>query len=80
LREEATMSKLAIIGWVAIVAVAFVWEGIGLARGTEWPTVSDMLRSFMSFWAGRVLVFAMWLWLGWHLFIRHWEFFLRPGA
>jgi len=76
------MRTLALAGWVVIFGLVFVWEGIGLARGTEWPTVSDMLRSFMAFWAGRVLVFAMWLWLGWHLFIRHWEFFLQsppPG-
>jgi hypothetical protein len=52
-------------------------EGIGLARGTDWPTVSDMLRSFMQFPVGRVLLLGMWMWLGWHLFIRHWEFFLR---
>ena len=55
----------------------------GLAKSSDWPTVSDMLRSFMAFRAGRVLMFAMWLWLGWHLFIRHWEFFLKsppPGA
>lgn len=71
------MRALAITGWIVILAAAFVWEGIGLARGTEWPTVSDMLRSFMAIPVTRVLMFAMWLWLGWHLFIRHWEFFLR---
>lgn len=77
------MRTLAIAGWIAIFAAGFIWEGIGLAKGTEWPTVSDMLRSFMAFRAGRVLMFAMWLWLGWHLFIRHWEFFLQsppPGG
>jgi hypothetical protein len=26
---------------------------------------------------GRVLLFALWLWLGWHLFVRGWSFFLR---
>jgi hypothetical protein len=73
------MRALALAGWVSILAVAFVWEGIGLARGEDWPTVSDMLRSFMVYPVGRGLLFAMWLWVGWHLFIRHWEFFLRSG-
>jgi hypothetical protein len=71
------MRAFAIIGWITIFALLFLWEGIGLARGSDWPTVSDMLRSFMQFAVLRVLLFAMWLWLGWHLFIRHWEFFLR---
>jgi Family of unknown function (DUF6186) len=72
------MKTLAIAGWIAIFGVLFVWEGIGLTRGSDWPTVSDMVRSLMAFWPTRVFLFAMWLWLGWHLFIRHWEFFLRP--
>jgi hypothetical protein len=71
------MRTLALAGWALIFGIAFVWEGIGLARGTDWPTVSDMLRSFMQFPVGRVLLLGMWMWLGWHLFIRHWEFFLR---
>ena len=74
------MRTLAIAGWIVILAAVFIWEGIGLAKGTEWPTISDMLRSFMAFPVGRVLMFAMWLWLGWHLFIRHWEFFMRSSA
>jgi hypothetical protein len=28
-------------------------------------------------WLGRVVLFGLWLWLGWHLFIRGWRFFLR---
>jgi hypothetical protein len=23
------------------------------------------------------IVFGLWLWLGWHLFIRGWEFFME---
>jgi hypothetical protein len=26
---------------------------------------------------GRFILFGLWLWLGWHLFIRGWAFFLR---
>jgi hypothetical protein len=71
------MRAIALAGWVVIFGAAFAWEGIGLARGTDWPTVSDMLRSLMAPAVGRVFLLAMWMWLGWHLFIRHWEFFLR---
>ncbi len=58
------MRTLALTGWIVIFAIGFVWEGVGLARSADWPTVSDMLRSFMAFPIGRMLSFAMWLWLG----------------
>ena len=61
------------------MALALVWEGIGLARGADWPTVFDMMRSFMSFWPARLFMLGMWIWLGWHLFIRHWDFFMRTA-
>ncbi len=71
------MRSVAIAGWLGIFALACLWEGIGLVRGADWPTISDMLRSSMSTLAGRVILLAIWMWLGWHLFLRHWEFFMR---
>ncbi len=71
------MSAIAVVGWVVIVGVLLVWQGFGLTRGPEWPTISDFFRGFMEVPAGRFLVFGLWLWLGWHLFIRGWSFFLR---
>jgi hypothetical protein len=35
-----------------------------------------MLGSELS-WIGRWALFALWLWAGWHLFIRRWLFLLR---
>ena len=64
------MRPVALIGWLVIVGTLFVWQGIGLVRGPEWPTLSDFFRSFMSMPAGRAALFGLWLWLGWHLFIR----------
>jgi len=70
------MRTFAVIGWVVIFAALFTWQGIGLARD-GWPTMSDMIRAFTRPIPGRVVLFGMWLWLGWHVFIRGWEFFLR---
>lgn len=40
-----------------------------------------MLRAISRSVVGRWLLFAAWLWLGWHLFMRGWSFFLAgPGA
>lgn len=75
--EVTDMRAIAIVGWLGIVGTFLIWQGIGLVQGPEWPTMSDFFRSFMSVPLGRFLVFGLWLWLGWHLFIRGWDFFLR---
>jgi hypothetical protein len=71
------MRPVALVGWLVIVGTLFLWQGIGLVRGPEWPTVSDFFRSFMTVPVGRAVLFGLWLWLGWHLFIRGGSFFLR---
>src|SRR5262249_42304931 len=64
--------------WALLVAGMLVVEGLGLTlRGNQWPTVSDLFRSATRPTLGRWLLFACWLWLGWHFFIQGWKFFLR---
>lgn len=75
--EVTGMRAIAVVGWLGIVGAFLVWQGIGLVRGPEWPTMSDFFRSFMAVPLGRFLVFGLWLWLGWHLFVRGWDLFLR---
>lgn len=64
------MRGVAVGGWIVIVTVLFAWQAVGLVRSPEWPTMSDLLRAFMGSWPGRWIVFGLWLWVGWHLFIR----------
>jgi hypothetical protein len=71
------MRDFAIAGWIVIVGALFAWQGAALANQPTWPTLSDIFRAFMRPVAGRILLFAIWLWLGWHLFVRGWRFFLR---
>jgi hypothetical protein len=71
------MKTVAVVGWLALFAALLTWQGIALAQGPPWPTLSSMLRAFMHPLAGRIVLFGVWLWLGWHLFIRGWTFFLR---
>ena len=66
------------IGWAVIIAALLSWEGLGLATDAGgWPTLSHLVKSFTRPLAGRWILFAIWLWLGWHLFVRGWTFFLR---
>ena len=69
---------IAIAGYVVIVGALLAWQGAGLVRPHDhWPTISDMLRAVTRTAVGRWVLFALWLWLGWHLFVRGWRFFLR---
>ena len=56
----------------------FAWEGFGLANARDrWPTFSDVIHVITRHVVGRWVLFAVWLWLGWHFFVRGWKFFLR---
>ncbi len=70
------------VAWAVLFAAIMVVEALGLVlRGHEWPTLSDIFRVAMRPEWSRWLMFALWLWVGWHFFIRGWTFFLRgPGA
>jgi uncharacterized protein DUF6186 len=70
------MRAVGIVGWLVIVGAFLAWQGVGLAR-SDWPTMSDIFRAAMRPAAARFLLFGIWLWLGWHLFVRGWRFFLR---
>lgn len=68
--------------WVVTLGLLVALEAMALALDSpDWPSLSDMFRAITRPALGRWLVFGAWLWLGWHLFIRGWTFFLSgPGA
>lgn len=77
-QRESRIRMIGAVGWAVIIALVLVWEGIGLRLGHDrWPTLSNMLHSITRSPAGRLILFSLWLWLGWHLFVRGWRFFLR---
>ena len=70
--------ELGYLIWALLLGGLFAWEGIGLAdQHDRWPTFSDVIRTIMHHAVGRWVLFALWLWLGWHFFVRGWKFFLR---
>jgi hypothetical protein len=71
------MRTVGIAGWVVIVAAFLVWQGLALVYTPAWPTMSEIFRTAMRPLLGRSIVFGVWLWIGWHLFVRGWSFFLR---
>jgi Family of unknown function (DUF6256)/Family of unknown function (DUF6186) len=79
-RREAGRARHPLIGylaWAVLFGALFAYEGLALARVTGVPSLSDDVRVIMRYPAGRWALFALWLWAGWHLFIRSWRFLLR---
>lgn len=65
---------LAAVGWAVIVGALLIWQGIGLFR-PDWPVLTDLFRAILRNPAGRWFLFGLWLWVGWHFFVRTWPFF-----
>jgi hypothetical protein len=68
---------IGVVGWAVIFGLLLLWQGFALANGPSWPTMSDLIDNAMRSVIGRVVLFALWLWIGWHTFVRGWELFLR---
>jgi hypothetical protein len=69
------------VAWALLLAAIMVVEALGLTlRGHQWPTLSDIFRVALRPEWSRWLLFAIWLWAGWHFFIRGWTFFLRGAG
>jgi hypothetical protein len=79
-RREASLARHPLIGylaWAVLFGAVFAWEGLALARVTGVPSLSDVVRVIMRYPVGRWALFALWLWIGWHSFIRRWLFLPR---
>jgi hypothetical protein len=63
--------------WAVLFGALFAWEGLALSHISGVPTLSDAFRAIMRYPFGRWALFALWLWFGWHIFIRSWHFLLR---
>jgi hypothetical protein len=46
--EVTGMRAIAVVGRLGIVGSFLAWQGLGLVRGPEWPTMSDFFRSFQG--------------------------------
>ena len=69
---------IGLTGWAVLLGLCLAWEGLGLVFGHDrWPSMSDLLRTVSRPVAGRWILLALWIWLGWHLFVRGWQPLLR---
>jgi len=69
---------IGLVGWAVLLGLCLAWEGLGLVYGHDhWPSMSDLLRTVSRPVVGRWIMLALWIWLGWHLFVRGWQPLLR---
>jgi uncharacterized protein DUF6186 len=72
------MTMAGLIGWALVMALVMSYQGLCLVRNDDkWPAFSDLIRVVTRYPAGRWVLFACWLWVGWHFFVRGWKFPLR---
>src|SRR6202042_589229 len=81
--REVGMGDHPVIGyvvWAVLFGAMFAWEGLALSHFSgSVPTLSAAFRAIMRYPSGRWALFALWLWVGWHVFVRGWHFLLRAG-
>jgi hypothetical protein len=79
--QEVDVAQHPVIGyvvWALLFGALFAWEGLALSHiSGSVPTLSATFRALMRYPFGRWALFALWLWFGWHIFVRGWQFLLR---
>ena len=56
--------------WVALWSALFGWQAYAMATRPRFPSFGDLLFALQRLRLFRLLLFAGWAWLGWHVFIR----------
>jgi Family of unknown function (DUF6186) len=57
--------------WAAIIAVFLGYQGFCLLSDDDrWPPITEIFGDVIRYSPGRWVLFGLWLWLGWHLFVR----------
>jgi Family of unknown function (DUF6186) len=65
-----TTRVITIIGFSVVIAALAVLEIVARRPGSRIPPVGEWLGYLMRPKAGRFLLLAGWVWLGWHYFSR----------
>ncbi len=61
---------ITIAGFVVVVVAGVAIQFIARRRGSKISSVGDVLSQVMRQRTGRVIVFLMWFWFGWHFLAR----------
>jgi hypothetical protein len=57
--------------WALVIGVFLGYQGFCLLSDDDrWPPITEIFRDVIRYPAGRWVLSGLWLWLGWHLFVR----------
>jgi hypothetical protein len=57
--------------WSLIMAMFLGYQGFCLVDANDrWPPITEILAVAIRNPVARAVLFGLWLWLGWHLFVR----------
>jgi hypothetical protein len=56
--------------WGVIWGALWAWQFVTMARRPDLPSFGDLVLAVQRWRLGRLLLFAGWVWLGWHVFVR----------
>ncbi len=69
---------MGLVVWAVLFGLLLAYQGVGLVREDDrWPALSEVVATVTRYPLGRWVLFGVWLWFGWHLFVRGWQFLLR---
>jgi hypothetical protein len=57
-------------GYAMIAALSLVWTAFTLVRRPRYATADALAARVMRHPVARGAVWALWAWIGWHLFVR----------
>ena len=61
---------ITVVGFTFIAIALVALEVVARRRGSRIPTAGQMVGFLMQTRVTRVLILALWGWLGWHFFAR----------
>ena len=64
------MTRVIVLSGFAAIGAAMMAAQVAALRRRRLAPIGAALRLLMRTGAGRGLLVAAWLWLGWHLFVR----------
>lgn len=64
------MSRAVTLAGYAVIAAAMVACQVAALAGRRRATLGDAVAAATARPAGRLVVLAAWLWVGWHVFVR----------
>jgi hypothetical protein len=59
------------IAWIVLLSAALAWEGWCRLARPRWLSVTDVCVAIASHPAGKVMLIAVWAFVGLHVFARY---------